>query len=492
MPSSNLLAVFNPSNYWRGGHVTVPWQPIYQHFQIPPEELILKYVSDSSDTPLLAQIDRVDPEDPSRDTLVFSLAEAIPSGAEDYSIPSAFVKVDRGNLIPQELGEPSLEVVYGLDGQERGVRLVNSRLIVWFNLVPAPENDERNWFAGSATSVQLDHQEILDQFQAAMGHWINQDPEKQCIQVDQLQLRQLSSSISSYYQVSLYDHSSRLVSYSCGPVRASITIASEPFDYSDLDPNTGNKRHLVCKLYRVLSLYADADYLIEELFVKGKPKPNQGGTYASTEAVNVDFAARYYAYMDMSQQPYIYQNSNQPNWFAMGSSWDPYGGYGFAADVHVNSFTYPHEMNHKRFSWQLSPGKSVKCLHLFTRSPYKDFDSQTGKHWYEFIYKPLKAEVYQKAQRQFSESYNKPADIWIEYQKQLSKSHNKLVSTWIDSLPTGMIQIDFSEIFQKNLNFQRELVNTIFKAQEVASKLGTESQNQFWDNYFQLMQRLVK
>lgn len=492
MPSSNLLAVFNPSNYWRGGHVTMPWQPVYQQFQIPPEELVLKDASDSSGTPLLAQIDRIDPEDPSRDTLIFSLAEAIPPGSQDYSTTSALVKIDRGKPMPQELGKPSLEVVYGSDGQERGVRLVNSRLIVWFNLVPAPENDGRNWFAGSATSVQLDHQEILDQFKAAMGEWINQDPEKRCMQLDQLQLMEIPYSESPSYQVSLYDRSYRLVSHSSGPVRASITIASEPFDYSDLEPNTGKERHLECQLYRVISLYADADYLIEELFVKGKPKGEEGGTHASTEAINLEFAVRYYAYMDMSQQPQIYQNPSVPDWFAVGSKEEPYAGYGFATDVHVDSVTYPHDVNDRRFSWQLSPGKSAKCLHLFMRCPQNDFDSRASKCWYEFIHKPLKAKVYQEFQHQLQKPQKKLADIWDESQKQLSESQKKLVYTWIDNFPTGMIQVNFSETFQKTLDFQRELVNATFKAQQLASKLGTETQRQFWDNYFQLMQKTAE
>ncbi|MFQ4141038.1 hypothetical protein [Chlorogloeopsis sp. ULAP02] len=482
MPSSNLLAVLNPSNYWRSGYVTMSWQPIYQQFQISPEELVLNHVKGSSAKPLLAQIDRVDPEDSSRDILVFSLSEAVPPGSDDYSITSAFVEVARGKPVSQEFGEPSLEIVYGSDGQERGVRLMNRRLIVWFNLVPAPENDGRNWFAGSATSVQLEHQEILDQFQAAMGEWINQDPEKRCMQIDELQLTGLWDSTSPHYQVSVYDRSYRLVSHSCGSVRASMTIASEPFDYSDLDPHTGKEYHLSCQLYRVFSLYAGADYVIEELFVKAKPKNNN----TATEAINLNFAARYYAYMDMSQQPSIYQNPNVPDWFAVGSSFEPYAGYGFATDIHVDSVGYSQDVNDKRFSWQLLPGKSANCLHLFMRCPDKDFDLQAGKYWYEFIYKPLKAEIYQESQKKLT-------NTWNEIQKQLSESQKKLVYTWINSLSSGgKIQENFFETFQKNLNFQRELINAALKAQETTSKLGIETQKQFWDNYFKLIQKSVQ
>ena len=40
MSSINLLAIFNPSNYLRGGYFTLPWEPISQKFHIPAEELI--------------------------------------------------------------------------------------------------------------------------------------------------------------------------------------------------------------------------------------------------------------------------------------------------------------------------------------------------------------------------------------------------------------------------------------------------------------------
>jgi hypothetical protein len=129
MPSINLLTVFNPSNYWRGGHLSIPWQPIYQQFQIPPEELVLSDLRDRSRTPLLCQIDRIDPSDRDRDTLVFLLSQPIPPGSDNELNASGFLRVDRGKPMPRELGEPSLEVVYGSDGRERGVRLVNNRLI---------------------------------------------------------------------------------------------------------------------------------------------------------------------------------------------------------------------------------------------------------------------------------------------------------------------------------------------------------------------------
>lgn len=394
MPSINLLTVFNPSNYWRSGICSIPWQAIAQQFQITPEELVLSDLRDLTHQPLNAQIDRIDPEDPSRDTLVVHLSRPIPPGTEDNVLASTFIRVDRGKAIPPGIGEPYLEVVYGSDGRERGVRLVNNRLIIWFNFIPAPEDNEHNWFSGSASSVQLDHQEMLDPFPAAAGEWLGQDPEKRCMQVSKLQLPGLSYPKSPYYQVSLFNHSYRLVSQSSGSVRATITIASEPFDYMGPDPVTGHNRHLVCELYRVISLYAGADYLIEESFVKGKPKAEEDRVEGA-EIVNLDFGLQYFAHMNLGQTQDIEQVFPVPDWFAVGSTAEPYAAYGLATNLHIESVTHPHEGNKSCFSWQLLPGKSAKCLHLFMRGQPQEFDTRVGHSWYELIYRPLKAEIYQ-------------------------------------------------------------------------------------------------
>ncbi|MBF2063088.1 MAG: hypothetical protein IGS39_01440 [Calothrix sp. C42_A2020_038] len=396
MPSINLLAVFNSSNYPRSGIVTLPWQPVYEQFNIPPEELVLSDLRDLSHTPINAQVDCIDPDDPQRDTLIFSLQKSIPAGSEKDMLINGFIKLDRGRQMPQNLSESSLEVVYGADGRERGVRLANSRLIVWFNLIPAPEDNERNWFSGSATSIQLDQEEILDPFRAARGQWLGQDPDKRCMQVAGIRLPGASDLKSPYYQVHLYNHSYRLVSQSKGSVRTSITIASEPFDYMGADPVTGYNRHLVCELYRVISLHAGADYLVEELFVKGKPKAEEDKLTGSPEVVFLNFGLEYFAHMNMGYTQDIEQVFPVPDWFALGSTEPPYPAYGLATNLHIESLQHPYEGNVSNFSWRLLPGKYAKCLHLFMRNQPNEFDTRVGHFWYELIYNPLRAEIYQE------------------------------------------------------------------------------------------------
>jgi hydrogenase maturation protease len=393
----NLLAVVNPSDYWRGGYVVTPWQPIAQQFHLSPDKLILSDLRDRTHVPLLAQVDQIDPNDPSRDMLVFSLPQPIPPTSGSEAIASMLIKIDRGKLRPRGAGEPYLEVVWDPDRRARGVRLINQRLTVWLNLVPDPENNGRNWFAGAATSIQLDHREILDPFQSATGEWMKHDPEKRCLQVAELQLPPPPHPIKSpYYSVPLFNHAYRLVAQNEGPVRASITIASEPFDYMGPDPVTGMNRHLTCELHRVISLYAGADYLIEELVVKGKPKGEEDEPFGA-EVVNLSFAVRYFTHMDLGHQPTLYQPPHVEGWFAIGSSVSPYPGYGFATDLHIDAVRYPHKDNEYHLSWQLLPGRSATCLHLFMRGQADAGDARTGRSWYELLYQPLRAEVYQEA-----------------------------------------------------------------------------------------------
>ena len=85
------------------------------------------------------------------------------------------------------------------------------------------------------------------------------------------------------------------------------------------------------------------------------------------------------------------------DWFAVSSITPPYPAYGLATDVHIDSVTHPHEGKENCFSWQLLPGKSAKCLHLFMRDRAEGFDARVGHAWYEMIYHPLKAQIYSEA-----------------------------------------------------------------------------------------------
>ena len=383
------LLIFNPSHYWRKGHITVPWQPIENQPGISRREVVLR---DTSGAELPFQIDRVDPNDPSRDVLSFSLVHAIRPGPDDYSAPSASVTIEVGGAShrPQE----SRAVVQkGQDGCDQVAGLVNSRLKIWFNLQPAATDCKQNWYAGSATSVQLDNLEMLDAFKSHFGGWEGHDPEKRAMQITELQLL-TDRRTSGCGQVTLIDKPYELIAHSSGPVRASITIASAPFNCEccSSSPHAGTGRW---RLYRVLSLYSGADYLMEELYLA------QVSKVGKAKAADHFFKARYFSYMEMGHDAEIYRFPCIEDWFAVGCRYAPCPGYGFATDIHTtNPQREPDGLPNanKCFTWQTLPATTAKCMHLFTLSRWGlaggqpgHFDCRTGHAWYELVFKEITA-----------------------------------------------------------------------------------------------------
>lgn len=368
------LGIFNPSNYQRKGQVTLPLREIPELIHLSPRNFILR---DEWGNELSYQIDRIDPQDPLRDALSFAVQEWIPPGPADYSRASTFVTVEQGLQEMQFSDEPCLEILWGADGFARGFRLSNRRLIVWFNLVPDPENNGQTWYAGAATSVQLDHQEILDHF---MLDCTSHDPEKRCMQIEEVELWD----IAGRQPIKLFNKPYELISHSVGPIRAVVTIASKSFTCNYPDPEVKKPRQLSCRLYRVISLYVGAEYVIEELFVKGEPLDETG----EKNIINPFFAFRYYAHINFRpQQDFAYEERIHrffvPSWSAIGSSRPPYPGYGLATDIpHAD----PIRWGQHRFKWHLGMGQVAKCLHLFMHGPSGGHDAWTGSYWDKYIY----------------------------------------------------------------------------------------------------------
>jgi len=406
------LGVFNPSPHWRQGFVTTHWQPIFDETGIPPKKIVVR---DSAGKRLRAQVDEIDPEDPWRATLVFSLDQKVAPGPQDYSTPSDYVFVDQDDSAePQKLG-PQLEITEPA-GQERTLHLSNERLRIQFHLVPAPGGDDRRYFSGAASSVQLydglwhKYIEVLDNFRAAQSPYLDHDPEKRCMQIDQVRLPSPAWDYLPYQQFDLIGRSYQLISQSSGSVRASVTIASQPFDYVYYDPASQEERLLACRLYRVLNLYNEnicldeqghyvydkAGSIIEELFVKGLPKHGK----PDTKAVHLYFTARYFMYMDLGLtiEDRINQFTRIRDWFVLAYEGDPFQSFGFATSAHADLVANPHPgflpaNKHKSFSWSLGPSRETQCVHLFMRGSLQEIVSRTGRAWSDYLYKPLKAKI---------------------------------------------------------------------------------------------------
>lgn len=387
---SYQLALQNPSTYQRNGYVSVPWNDIYDQTKIPPEAFRLR---DHLGNYLPLQIDRIDPDDRKRDVLVFRYDLPINPGPDDYSMPSTAVDIERDDSPPLDKNNPP--VTLNIENPPQGLELTNNLLYVWFNLLPnLPEAKEKDWYAGCATSVRLRNNEFLDSYR---GGWfgLDHDPEKRAMQISAIEVLRAPWETTEYFWVRMYDRPYRIVADSNDCLRASVTIASSPFIFPYWDPFEEMTRYLSCSLYRVLSLYADADYILEEMFIKAVTDDQKPGSKRAI--MNPTFRAHYFASMDLSWDPQVCQTPAIPDWFAVGAcKFASFPGYGFATDVHASPLINPvpgypdKEHPWKSYAWHLLPAKSANCVHLFMNNEPNDL-GRAGRYWYEFCYKPLKA-----------------------------------------------------------------------------------------------------
>ena len=246
-----------------------------------------------------------------------------------------------------------------IDVDERGVKFINDRLKVWFNLVPDPENDGKNWYAGSTTSALLYDREILDPHRADLP-WLYMchDREKRCMQIDQIQLYDSLGKGKLGQPAQLFSKPYRLIAKSepVQPGFIEITVASPPFEC--IYPVGGGMRRLECELHRVIRLAAEASYLDEELSIHVK-----SGAEPGTESVAPRFAVRYYAHINAGWADLSVHKSDDAHAFVAGADWGACPAYGFGCDARIADLTW----DSSRVWALLSPCKSLRCRHSFTR-----------------------------------------------------------------------------------------------------------------------------
>lgn len=363
-----------------GNHIKLPWQPIYQETQIEPDKFILRnqfgdYVP--------AQIFEIDPLDPSHNFLLIFLTETL-AKCENLSDALASLRIVNDEPVIPNRGFPRLEIIWGPDERARGVKLMSGQLSVWFNLIPAPKDDENdwNWYSGSATSVLRGDQEMLEPFKSHdLGtvqepHWMGHDPQQRCMQVDKIQIwDEVRDAWSEPHELSYQPY--ELIKYTIGSLGVSITIASTPFNYNKKDKESK------CRLYRVISLLKDADYVLEELYVS---RVNPGANERDKDDY-LEFKAHYFTFMDLSHRPIPQEDHESYQAFIMLSTWCSqvesdkllFPVYGFGSTVSLEKLDedahkiveyptkdFPQWANRGRtFSWGLSRCQSAHCLHRF-------------------------------------------------------------------------------------------------------------------------------
>lgn len=174
--------IFNPSNYPRDGYVSLPWQDIHNATGYEPEELVLYQ---DRDKPLFFQVDQIDPEDPSLDTLNFFLSRPLEPQPEKHLSPAGIV------YITSQVKKRKSKKPESLPKQKKIVEMRNDKLTMHLNLTPDLESGTGFWYSGSATSVRfakLKWVELLDYYKALTYLELGHDPEKRCAQLESIQL----------------------------------------------------------------------------------------------------------------------------------------------------------------------------------------------------------------------------------------------------------------------------------------------------------------
>lgn len=378
------VVIQNPSRAQRYGPVVVPWTATAP----PPPRLS---IIGETGRRLRTQVDRVDPDDPANVHLSLLLDRSVEGGDDDYRRDCKTLAIADDDYVPES--GPTVDV------GKTTVVLSNDKIAVRVNLTPSTLAGYGSWYAGAVTSVrtkQPNPQELINYYELdlyGIAYDALSDAEIRVMQIDRVRIAHPPWSGPQWTDHYVFDKPYELVGTSSGPVRALVTIKSSPFDLDFRDPGTHAARRLRCRLYRALSLYHGADYVIENVWVRAKE--DESGSVGT----DLFFTARYFSYLDMGLNPVVTRFSHIPDWLSIGCEWEPFQGYTFATDVHTTALFAPHPefcggRKHRAFSWELGCGQRATCLHMFKLGcqPARLAD-EAGRAWYEHVYKPLRARL---------------------------------------------------------------------------------------------------
>jgi hypothetical protein len=401
-----IVAVINAVNGGlRSGVVTVPWQTLVADENPLPTGVKLRPMNGDR-TPLPSQVDVLDPDDPSR-TCVSIYAKNVEGNGYGYAAPSLWLSVELGDspggegpkVLHQKEEHVKAVPIDLSDGTPKdGIILKNDRLEAFVQLPRGPAG----WQAGAVTSVLIFNRDILDAFKAEDG-WQDLDPEKR-LQVDYVSVPKPPWAEAPAARFAVFDRDWSYVASGQGPVRAFVTIKSPMFTVIHADFGEGEQEKFAdetyddikyeCHLYRSISLHRNADYLLEEMWVRGKNKKH--GTMQT-----MSFAPHFFLKMKVGVPPPL-RRQPENDWFAIGATGAPLQGYGFAANWAVGRIEnppadYPNDKPEDKwgaFGWPVGFGRTVRCLHLFKRGLQPEqMADETGRHWFDLIYNPMRAAV---------------------------------------------------------------------------------------------------
>lgn len=394
MSTAVYLTLHNPSpTAARGGIVVTPWKGIADRGSLDPDALVL---FDGQE--MAAQVDRLDPNDPSHDELVFRLPDgALSPGDEDYSTADE----KKLSVSQREVPAAPENKPVSIERHATGLNLRNDVLDIYLNTVAESPSgkghEDKKWFAGAFTSVQLHQFEMLDPVAADSGWYEHHHKEKR-IQVDRVHLVRPPWDKGRSVDFELFRDGWSVESVSVGPLRATVTIASKKYEFTCRDADEKKpKIEFDCWVYRAVSLYPDQEWFSEKIWVKAK-------RVGSDSPTDMWFRPRYFMLTNLSLRPDEFRYPDHPGWFAIISE-QGYG-YAFATDALAGPIWRPPldhpdgRTRHRAFEWELGQTRYAHAIHLFHRQATRtSLASRIGDIWYNFCFKPIWAKLPEKGNK---------------------------------------------------------------------------------------------
>ncbi|HVE70440.1 MAG TPA: hypothetical protein VNI54_03655 [Thermoanaerobaculia bacterium] len=393
------LTLRNPSPYPREGVVVRAWQPVAKRLDTNATSARVFRVGPGGGRnpellPLPAQVDVLDPGDPERTQLVFALDTLIADGRDDYSSSSGIVRVE-ADTADEQAGTAVAEQFYS------GAKLRNEHFELWINTgKKRDEGEPGDFYAGSVTSVELlthsiDHPLLrhnrLDALDA--NNWFDWDrhPEQRAMQIDRIHLIRPAWDERASFEAFPYRDHWRVLRISQGPVRATVTIASAPFEFPCRDAD-GDERMFHCTVYRAISLYSGERFVGDEIWVKAVDAK-------SGLAQRIWFVVGYFMMANFTSDKEIFRYPDHPGWFTIHTEVnEPRQGYAFATDSRATALwtpplDYPHRgLHHRAFSWEVGPTRVAHSFHAFrVQTSRHQLTDLAGMMWYRLAFKRIRA-----------------------------------------------------------------------------------------------------
>jgi hypothetical protein len=401
------INVANPSSYFRSDYVEVDLKSYKMPIGLNEKNLRLyRYFEENkSKKEIPFQIDNILGTDGQHRLITFISENTLP-GKDDYSTISAqfileedkdgssfFPLEDKaiwiGNYYSKPIGDEPKDGFnkrWFANREMNGVKLNNGNIELYFQLLPIIHPQKTLDLSGSVTSL-LSRQAAQETGAGEILSPFNDCEEKKWGQITDLVFFPSPRNLKWFQKISMKKIKYQVIWSNCGTMRAIVALKSDPIEIEFdgkpfFSPSTVK---IMCSLFRVLYVYPNKPYYMEELFVQ------------SENGVSISFRPYFCSFLCYPDSTPISSQlarfEHIPDYFAFwkGCSYH-HRGYGFSSDTHIRGIN----LNGDEIHWRLPLTHHNKCIHYFMFHGYPpnhiDPFHEIGHYaWYEKMFKPLEA-----------------------------------------------------------------------------------------------------